>query len=280
MADSKREIERKYEATAETRLPDLRRVAGVSDVVHQGVMELDAVYYDTADLRLAAGSLTLRRRTGGDDAGWHLSSPWPPASATRSAPRSPTHSLPAGRTAPLQGPGGGTGPAVRLLSTRDVHHLLGADGTLLAELSIDEVLAERLGGEGAGRTTAWTEIEVELADDGDPAFLDAVERRLGKAGVQPSVSASKMARALAETVPVAKRPKGNRPKSAPARPVTTFSPTSATRRRRSSPWTPPYAAVSPTPSTGCGSPPAGCAARCAPTARSSTVRSPARSPSS
>ena len=29
-------------------------------------------YYDTADLRLAASNLALRRRAGGDDAGWHL----------------------------------------------------------------------------------------------------------------------------------------------------------------------------------------------------------------
>ncbi|MGC5412652.1 CYTH domain-containing protein, partial [Streptomyces sp. DT225] len=75
MADSKREIERKYEATDATRLPDLGRVAGVGSVAHEGVMELDAVYYDTEDLRLAAGNVTLRRRTGGSDAGWHLKLP-------------------------------------------------------------------------------------------------------------------------------------------------------------------------------------------------------------
>ena len=45
MADSKREVERKYEATPETRLPDLTRAAGVSAVVPRGVTELDAVYY-------------------------------------------------------------------------------------------------------------------------------------------------------------------------------------------------------------------------------------------
>ena len=75
MADSKREVERKYEATPETRLPDLTRAAGVSAVVHRGLSELDAVYYDTEDFRLAADSLTPRRRTGGDDEGWHLKLP-------------------------------------------------------------------------------------------------------------------------------------------------------------------------------------------------------------
>ncbi len=56
MADTKREIERKYEATDDTRLPDLTRAAGVGRVAPRGRTELDAVYWDTADLRLAAGS--------------------------------------------------------------------------------------------------------------------------------------------------------------------------------------------------------------------------------
>src|SRR5206468_5048352 len=53
----------------------------------------------------------------------------------------------------------------------------------------------------------WTELEVELADGGDPAFLDKVDKRLRKAGVRPSASASKLARALAETAPKKKRRK-------------------------------------------------------------------------
>ncbi|WP_242418751.1 CYTH domain-containing protein, partial [Frankia sp. CpI1-P] len=36
---------------------------------------LDAVYYDSDDLRLARNQITLRRRTGGHDAGWHLKLP-------------------------------------------------------------------------------------------------------------------------------------------------------------------------------------------------------------
>ncbi len=78
MADTKREIERKYEgppAEGDASLPDLTDVPGVSVVIDKGVAELDATYYDTADQRLATASLTLRRRTGGDDAGWHLKLP-------------------------------------------------------------------------------------------------------------------------------------------------------------------------------------------------------------
>ena len=207
MADSKREVERKYEATPETRLPDLTRVAGVSAVAHHGLSELDAVYYDTEDFRLAAAGLTLRRRTGGDDAGWHLKIPVSPG--VRDEIRAPlSDTLPPGLGELLRSRVRHTpvAPVVRILSARDVHHLLGEDGTLLAELSIDEVLAERLTEKGHGITSAWTEMEVELADDGDPVFLDAVERRLRKAGVRPSDAPSKLARALADTAP-GKRPK-------------------------------------------------------------------------
>lgn len=203
MADTKREIERKYEATDATRLPDLGRVAGVDRAVPRGRTELDAVYWDTPDLRLAAGSLTLRRRTGGDDEGWHAK--FPVAVGVRDEIREPlSDTLPPSLAALLRSRvrHAEIAPVVRLLSSRDVHHLLDADGGLLAEVSVDTVLAERLAGEGSGATAAWTEIEVELADDADPAVLDAVEKRLRKAGVRPASSSSKLARALAETTPV------------------------------------------------------------------------------
>ncbi|MEV6262162.1 CYTH and CHAD domain-containing protein [Streptomyces sp. NPDC051784] len=216
MADSKREVERKYEATPETRLPDLTRAAGVSSVVHRGLSELDAVYYDTEDLRLAAHSLTLRRRTGGDDAGWHLK--LPVSADVREEIRAPlSDDLPTEigrllrsrvREAPVL-------PVVRILSARDVHHLLDDDGALLAEVSIDEVLAERLTERGRGTTSAWTEMEVELADDQDPALLDAVERRLRKAGVRPSAAPSKLSRALSETSPAKEPSRRKRGKPAP-----------------------------------------------------------------
>ncbi|MCX4762143.1 CYTH and CHAD domain-containing protein [Streptomyces sp. NBC_01275] len=214
MAETKREIERKYESD-DSGLPDLTGVAGVASVLDKGAVELDAVYYDTSDLRLAAASITLRRRTGGSDAGWHLKLPVGPG--VRDEIRAPLSD-----TVPEELAGlvrsrvreGRLVAVVRLRSARDVRDLLDADGRPLAEASVDTVRAQRLfGGEG---TAQWTEIEVELADGGDPAFLDTVEKRLRKAGVQPAKSASKLARALAET-------KGGRPRPkdrGPAEPVT------------------------------------------------------------
>ncbi|MET9467042.1 CYTH and CHAD domain-containing protein [Streptomyces sp. NPDC006544] len=199
MADTKREIERKFEfSTAERArrgVPDLTGTAAVAAVTDQGTVDLDAVYYDTHDQRLAADGLTLRRRTGGKDAGWHLKLPVSPgvrdeitAALSDTVPRSLAVLLRSRiRDSALE-------PQVRLLSSRRVSHLLDADGTLLAELSTDAVRAER-----ADATAAWTEVEVELADGVDPALLDAVEKKFRKAGLRVSAAPSKLARALAET---------------------------------------------------------------------------------
>ncbi|MET9804546.1 CYTH and CHAD domain-containing protein [Streptomyces sp. NPDC006368] len=199
-ADTKREIERKYEATPDTRLPDLTGRAGVAEVVDKGVADLDAVYHDTEDLRLAAAGITLRRRTGGTDAGWHLKLPVAPG--TRDEIRAPLDEDVPRSLADLvraRTRGAALVPVVRLRSRRDVRHLVDGKGVLLAELSTDTVRAERLAGPRRGRTAEWTEIEVELADGGDPAFLDAVHKRLRKAGLRPAGSASKLAKALTDT---------------------------------------------------------------------------------
>ncbi|MFK8911224.1 CYTH domain-containing protein, partial [Streptomyces sp. YS-3] len=203
MAETKREIERKYEATGDDlRLPGLTGVTGVARVIDGGVAELDAVYYDTQDLRLAADSLTLRRRTGGADAGWHLK--FPVATGIRDEIRAPlSPDVPRALAALLRSRvrDRRLDPVVRLVSSRDLRHLLDADGTPLAEVSVDSVRAVRLGPGRAGATAHWTEVEVELADDADPALLDRVEKRLLKAGLRPARSASKLARALTETAP-------------------------------------------------------------------------------
>ncbi|MES4892002.1 CYTH and CHAD domain-containing protein [Streptomyces sp. NPDC096012] len=194
MADTKREIERKYES-GDSGLPDLTGVDGVANVIDKGVVELDATYYDTADQRLTAASLTLRRRTGGTDAGWHLK--FPVAPGVRDEIRTPlSDTVPTEIAALVRARvrGAELVPIVRLRSARDVRHLVDADGNLLAEASIDTVTAERLIGEGG--SAQWTEIEVELADGVDPDLLDRLDKRLRKAGVRPSKSPSKLVKAL------------------------------------------------------------------------------------
>ncbi|MCX3059120.1 CYTH and CHAD domain-containing protein [Streptomyces beihaiensis] len=213
-----REIERKYDVPGSPfHLPDLRRVPGVADVDDQGVTELDAVYYDTPDHRLAADRITLRRRTGGADEGWHLKLPVATVRDARDEVRQPpAPDVPralAGlvrsrvRAADLV-------PVVRLRSSRDLHRLLGPDGAPLAEVCVDTVRAERADGK---RAAAWTEVEVELADGGDPALLDKVGERLCGAGAEPSDAASKLARALERT---GARTTGTDTSASPAEPGT------------------------------------------------------------
>ena len=75
MAPNANETEAKYDAPASVALPgldDLPQVAGTSGPDKE---QLEAEYYDTGDLRLIRAGITLRRRRGGHDAGWHLKLP-------------------------------------------------------------------------------------------------------------------------------------------------------------------------------------------------------------
>ncbi|WP_274915722.1 CYTH and CHAD domain-containing protein [Streptomyces sp. WZ-12] len=219
MADTVREIERKYEtdpAVATDQLPDLTRVGRVATVAEGRPRLLDAVYYDTADQRLAADRITLRRRTGGPDAGWHLKLPVAlpeVVGAVRDEIRAPLADAPPPeltalvrsrvRGAPLL-------PVVRLRTRRTAHVLRDAAGAPLAEVAVDDVRATRLHPEGAGEAR-WREIEVELDPEGGAGrqLLDEVEQLLVEAGARPSAAPSKLARALAETAPEgAARPTG------------------------------------------------------------------------
>ncbi|WP_435860219.1 CYTH domain-containing protein [Streptomyces roseus] len=87
MADTKREIERKFEFTtgkaARRGVPDLTGTDAIASVADQGTVDLDAVYYDTPDHRLAADGLTLRRRFSSSGSG-DLSAAYRPARAALS----------------------------------------------------------------------------------------------------------------------------------------------------------------------------------------------------
>ena len=167
--------------------------------------ELQATYFDTDDLRLAAAGLTLRRRTGGTDAGWHLKVPAGPGArnevrlplgrATRTVPQRLRQLVRAqtGETPLL--------PVASVTTDRTVHRLVDANGRVLAELADDQVTAERLvpsadGAEPAGTTTSWREIEVELVD-GDEELLRELDAGLRARGLPLSPTASKLGRVLA-----------------------------------------------------------------------------------
>ncbi|MGW1963584.1 CYTH and CHAD domain-containing protein [Streptomyces sp. NPDC001935] len=199
MARSIRETERKYAASdADTSwLPDLIGAGPVADIADRGTLGLDAVYYDSDDLRLTRTRASLRRRTGSTDAGWHLKLPFPGDSREEiQAPLKSGDDVPEelrdlvlSRTC-----GAVLRPVMRIRTSRSLHCLLDAEGDVLAELSMDEVSAEALLDRG-GRA-AWSEMEVELVAGGDPALLDCVEKVLRRHGLDRIQSPSKVVHAL------------------------------------------------------------------------------------
>ena len=76
MAVQVNETEAKYDAPANAALPRLDDLPQVASTFRPAGDKLEAEYYDTDDLRLIRAGITLRRRRGGDDAGWHLKLPF------------------------------------------------------------------------------------------------------------------------------------------------------------------------------------------------------------
>ena len=76
------EVERKFEVIDSTVTPSFDGLASIAGVERAPTQTLHAVYYDTPGRDLAAHHITLRRRTGGTDAGWHLKLPSGPAART------------------------------------------------------------------------------------------------------------------------------------------------------------------------------------------------------
>ncbi|OKI04681.1 metal-binding protein [Streptomyces sp. CB02923] len=163
MADTVREIERKYEADDSTELPDLTGVAGVEAIAEQGTVVLSATYYDTSDQRLAADGITLRRRTGGGDAGWHLKLPVAPG--VRDEVRMPlADRLPRKLAALVRSRvrGAHLAPVAHLRTRRTLRVLEDARGEPLAEVAVDEVVAHRV--DGAGPYEAEATCAADVAD--------------------------------------------------------------------------------------------------------------------
>ena len=206
MLTEMRETERKYEAEPGTALPDLTGLPHVGAVSEPEEFSLEAEYFDTDDLRLLSAGITLRRRRGGSDAGWHLKLPAGPDSRTElHLPLGRGRSAPAElarlvrvytRTSPLR-------PVARIATVRRRRLLLDEGGTSLAEVVDDDVSAQSLGSVTA--LTRWREIEVELTG-GDRKLLQAVDKRLREAGLRPSDRSAKLQRVLAGRLPPPARP--------------------------------------------------------------------------
>ena len=202
MSSGHREIERKFDVGVDVAVPDLSDLPGVTSVSDPEAHDLAATYYDTADLRLLRAKVTLRRRTGGTDAGWHVK--LPEATGARRELHQPlgraVKAVPARVLEPVLGIVGTQAavPVATVQTHRVVRRLLDGNGRVLAEVADDTVTGAALApctGEPA-TVSAWRELEVELVG-GDEVLLDVVGRRLIDAGAKPSASASKVGQVVA-----------------------------------------------------------------------------------
>jgi inorganic triphosphatase YgiF len=201
------ETERKFDVSPDFVVPDLSGVGPGVTVTEPEVRRLAASYFDTSDRRLATAGITLRRRTGGADEGWHLKLPL--AGDSRRELRVPLgdgdEAVPGQLASLVAGTTGGEQlvQIATIETRRAARRIIAADGAELAELADDEVTG-RARNPGAGASPAplaWREIEVELLSAGTPEILAATARRLLAAGAIPSGSASKLARVLAAARP-------------------------------------------------------------------------------
>ncbi len=184
-------------------LPDLFGV--VEGVGSRPLAErrLDAIYYDTRDLRLARAGVSLRHRTG-DDPPWTVKLPegerGPIMNRREILFAGPIGTLPPQaaalvraytRTAALV-------PVARLKTRRTGVELV-VDDQKVAEVVDDEVSVYH----GRRLASRFREVEVEIEPEAPPGLLAAVVGRLRAAGAGDADGTAKVARALGPRAQVA-----------------------------------------------------------------------------
>jgi inorganic triphosphatase YgiF len=195
------ETEQKYDAAADFILPNLGGLEGRTKAAGRQRHYLSATYYDTDELDLIKNRITLRRRVGGPDEGWHLK--LPVRKDTRQEVRTPLTegdhgTVPARLAAQVEDviAGRPLHPIAILDTERTVVTLTGRAGEPLAEVADDLVTATRLD-EPRAEPMRWREIEVEAVEDANAeGVLEAAGQALREAGARRSTSASKLSRLL------------------------------------------------------------------------------------
>jgi inorganic triphosphatase YgiF len=199
------ETEQKYDADADFVLPDLSGLEGRVKSAGPRRYYLSATYFDTEELDLIRHRITLRRRVGGGDEGWHLK--LPVRRDTRQEVRAPLGDSGTGSIEPVPArlaaqvaditAGRPLRPIAILDTERTVVTLADQAGQPLAEVADDRVTATRLDQPGA-KPVMWREVEVEAltTDPGAPGLLEAAGQVLRQAGARRSSSASKLDRLL------------------------------------------------------------------------------------
>ncbi len=198
-SEDHRERELKFDAPDGWQLPGFADVLPDGGSVEQETIHLESTYFDTAGRDLLRSRMTLRRRSGDADTGWHLKVPDGNARLEIRQPLDEANDVPAALRDITLGirAGADLAPVATLVTERSVHRVLAADGRPLVEVVLDDVTSTRTDG---GPDQRWREVEAELVD-GDEALLDRIAQWLDASGAHPAASESKLARALASAPP-------------------------------------------------------------------------------
>jgi CHAD domain-containing protein len=193
------ERELKLAAPAGFRVPDLGGVLPGVTARSLPTRRLRALYWDTQDLRLTRGGISLRRRSGDGPARWTVKLPASCAGGVMSRREvefdGGSSAVPEGALRLLRAHlrGAPLGPVVELDSVRARVELLGTDGRALAEVDDDDVSVL----DGSAVRGGFREVEVELADGAPVSVTEAVSRALRRAGASDTEPLPKVSRALA-----------------------------------------------------------------------------------
>src|SRR5437764_7752757 len=181
------------------RLPDLRGAADGVAATGPEQCRLEAVYFDTADLRLLRRGVTVRFRRGEEPAElWTVKLPdqAPEIGLARreiSIPGGP-NSMPVELEDLVSGwaLGAALVPVARLRTLRHRTTLRRHNGQAIAVVDDDEVsILQR------SRVAArFRELELELVNGASPELLEQLGERMRAAGAQPVNQTPKLARAL------------------------------------------------------------------------------------
>jgi CHAD domain-containing protein len=196
MVTEQREREDKFDVGPGYVVPELTDLLPEGGRIESATHKLENTYFDTPGGDLQRMRLTLRKRVGGPDAGWHLKLPAGQA-RTEIHSQSRTKSVPKALADPLYGVRRGQelSPIATISTVRDVLRLLDGSGQLMAEVADDQVDSATLGG-GESTLRNWREVEVELGPAGDEALLRIIGDRLVEWGASRSASPSKLKQAL------------------------------------------------------------------------------------
>jgi CHAD domain-containing protein len=196
--ESMTERERKFEVGLHSPVPALEGVASVARQAEPRASSLDATYFDTRDHRLTGAGITLRRRTGGEDEGWHLKLPFgeDTRDEVRVALGKERDRVPQQLADLVRAHTHGRKlvPIARLKTARSEYGLIDVEGRTVATLADDHVTGAAAG--SIATLDQWREWEIELTDAADGRLLDALTEALADRDVTPSGASSKLGRLL------------------------------------------------------------------------------------